>query len=356
VKEPIALSAAQVVTRLDEFNTIVDARSPGEFAEDHLPQAINAPVLDDAQRAHVGTVNAEQGAFEAKRLGAGLVASNIGDLIAQRFSDRGRDWRPLVYCWRGGQRSGSLATVMARIGWQTTVIEGGYRAFRREVVAQLQTRAPALRWIVVGGRTGSAKSRLLQSLAAHGEQVLDLEDLAQHRGSVLGALPHAPQPSQKRFETLIWDSLRRADPARPIFVESESRKIGQCQVPQPLIESMRASPVVLIEAEAAVRSRFLLDEYEHFRADRPGLFTLLDKLIALHGAQRIEQWKGLIDTDHWIELVESLLHEHYDPSYDRSMRRNFSQLDAAQRVMLASADAKGIASAAAELKALAAQT
>ena len=353
MKDPIALPVAQVVAQLRTFNTIIDARSPSEYAEDHLPDAINAPVLDDAQRAEVGTLNARSGAFEAKRLGAAIAARNIGALISQLFAERDRDWRPLVYCWRGGNRSGSLATVLARVGWRTTVIDGGYRAFRRHVVAELATLPQGLRFVVVGGRTGSAKSRLLEHLAVRGEQVLDLEALARHRGSVLGGLPDDPQPSQKRFETLIWDTLRQADPLRPIFVESESRKVGQCQVPEALILAMRRSRVAIIEAEVDVRSRFLLAEYDHFQEDVPGLYALLDRLATLHGHARIEDWKALVAQDRWLELVERLLVEHYDPSYDRSMTRNFGQLPEAPRVRLEGTDAAALERAAASLQAIA---
>jgi tRNA 2-selenouridine synthase len=338
MKDPIALPVGEVVARLREFNAVVDARSPSEYADDHLPGALNAPVLDDAQRALVGTVNAEQGAFEAKRLGAALVSRNIGGLIERLFSTCDRHWQPLVYCWRGGNRSGSLATVFARIGWRTTVIEGGYKAFRRRVIADLDAWPAGLRFVVVGGRTGSAKSRLLERLAARGEQVLDLEALACHRGSVLGGLPDAAQPSQKRFETLLWDRLRDADPSHVVFVESESRKVGRVQVPEALIHAIRASSVAVVEADVDIRARFLLAEYEHFRRDVQGLLALLDCLVPLHGAARIADWKALVTGDRWIELVECLLVEHYDPSYDRSMRRNFRQLSQAPVVRLDGTD------------------
>jgi tRNA 2-selenouridine synthase len=338
MKDPIALPVTEVVARLREFNTIVDARSPSEYADDHLPGAVSAPVLDDAQRALVGTVNAAQGAFEAKRLGAAIVSRNVGELIDRLFATRDRHWRPLVYCWRGGNRSGALATVLARIGWRTTVIEGGYKAFRRKVIADLALMPAGLRFVVVGGRTGSAKSRLLERLAARGEQVLDLEALACHRGSVLGGLPDAPQPSQKRFETLLWDRLREADPLRPVFVESESRKVGRVQVPEALIHAIRASSVAIVQADVGVRARFLLAEYEHFRHDVPGLLALLDCLVPLHGSVRVAQWKALVTADRWLELVERLLVDHYDPSYDRSMRRNFGQLARAGSVRLDSTD------------------
>jgi len=335
MKDPAIAPIEEVVARLDEFNAVIDARSPSEYAEDRLPGAINAPVLDDAQRALVGTTHAQVGAFEARRLGAAIAARNIGDQIDRLFAERNRDFRPLVYCWRGGQRSGSLATVMARIGWRTTVIEGGYRAFRRHVIAELETLPKPLRLIVVGGRTGSAKSRLLEQIALKGGQVLDLEKLASHRGSLLGSLPTEAQPGQKRFETMLWETLRGFSAGQPVFVESESRKIGQCQIPGALIEAIRASQVAIVEAPIEVRSHFLLDEYQHFLKDVPRLFTLLDCMAPLHGARRIAEWKALVDTDHWPELVERLLVEHYDPSYDRSMKRNFDQLAAAPVVSLA---------------------
>lgn len=353
MKDPIALPVGEVVTRLSEFDTLIDARSPAEYAEDHLPDAINAPVLDDSQRARVGTLNAQAGAFEAKRLGAALVSRNIGDLIERLFSDRERGWRPLVYCWRGGNRSGSLATVLARIGWRTTVIDGGYRAFRRHVIGDLSVLPARLRFLVVGGRTGSGKSRLLERLAADGEQVLDLEAIACHRGSVLGGLPGEPQPSQKGFETLVWDRLRGFDPGRPVFVESESKKVGRCQIPDALISEIRASQVAVIEADVPVRSRFLLGEYQHFRSDVPGLNILLDCLVPLHGVERVTDWKALIEQDRWIELVERLLVEHYDPSYDRSMRRNFGLLDQASVVRLEGTDDAALMRAADMLRAAA---
>jgi tRNA 2-selenouridine synthase len=354
MKDPIALPVDQVVARWREFNTVIDARSPSEFAEDRLPGAISAPVLDDAERARVGTVNAEVGAFEAKRLGAALVSRNIGDLIERLFADRDRHWRPLVYCWRGGNRSGSLATVFARIGWRTTVLEGGYKAFRRHVIASLACLPAQRRFVVIGGRTGSAKSRLLERLAARGEQVLDLEELASHRGSVLGGLPGTPQPTQKHFETSIWTRLRETDPDRPVFVESESRKVGGVQVPEALIEAIRGSRVALIDAPVPVRSRFLLAEYEHFRMDVAGLTALLDRLAALHGHERIGEWKTLVEQDRWLELVDRLLREHYDPSYDRSMKRNFARLADAPVVRLDGTDDESLERAADALTAVAA--
>jgi len=325
-REAQMVSIEQAIARLDEYHDILDARSPAEHALDHLPGAISAPVLDNDQRIRIGTLYKQTGAFEAKRLGAALVSRNIADLLEGRLSDRPRDWRPLVYCWRGGNRSGALATVMARIGWRVDVLDGGYRAFRRQVLSDLDTWPAQRRFLVVAGRTGSGKSLLLEQLAALGAQVLDLESLARHRGSVLGHLPDEAQPSQKHFESRVWDFLRRSDPARPIFVESESRKVGQCQVPHALIEAIRSSSGVCIQAPDAVRCELLMRDYRHFIDEPQRLIARLQALVTHHGHARIAEWTAMAESGRWPELVQSLLADHYDPSYLASMARNFARL------------------------------
>ncbi len=305
------------------FDAVIDARSPSEFGEDHLPGAINVPVLDDAERARVGTIYKQCSAFEAKRAGAPIAARNIARAIEERFADRPRGWRPLVYCWRGGGRSGSLAHVLRQVGWDAVRLDGGYKAFRRQVVADLEALPGRLRFLVVCGATGSGKSRLLESLAAAGAQVLDLEALAAHRGSVLGELPDAPQPGQKRFETAIWTALSGFDARRPVYVESESRKVGNLRVPEHLIERMRASACLRLEAPEAVRVALLLEDYAHFVARPAALAAKLDCLRSLHGAERIEAWKARLAAGDWDGLVRDLLESHYDPAYRRSLLRNY---------------------------------
>ncbi len=327
-------------------DTIIDVRSPGEFALDHIPGAINLPVLDDAQRAHVGTLNAQVSSFDAKRVGATLVARNIADIIEQQCSNRPPDWRPVVYCWRGGNRSASLATVLARIGWHTRIINGGYKSYRRWVVESMNRLVPAFDWRVVAGRTGSGKSRILQELAKRGAQMIDLESLANHRGSILGLLPTERQPTQKRFETCLIDQLRRLDVARPVYVESESRKIGRIQVPEPLINRIRESPCLAIERPIGERARFLTEEYGHFLADPGSLIALLEKLRVLHGTARLAEWQRSIEAGEWRALVESLLAVHYDPSYDKSMANNFSQLPSARTIRIDTIDDRWIGEAA----------
>jgi tRNA 2-selenouridine synthase len=335
MKDPEVIKIDEAIERIDRFDAILDARSPSEYAEDHLPRADSTPVLDDEERARVGTLYKQKGSFEAKRIGAALVSRNIARLLDGPLSDRDRNWKPLVYCGRGGNRSGSLATVLARIGWRTCVLEGGYREFRRRVVSDLSAWPARFRFAVLAGRTGSGKSLLLEELARQGAQVLDLEQLARHRGSVLGRLPDAAaQPSQKGFETLVWNALRGFDPSRPVLVESESRKIGQCQVPEALIHAMRASRCIVVDASDAVRGELLMREYRHFIEDPDRLRERLEALVALHGRERIDGWMALARAGNWQDFVLALLHEHYDPAYDRSMKRNFALLGDAVRVSL----------------------
>jgi tRNA 2-selenouridine synthase len=326
VRTPLALS------QLRAFDDVLDARSPAEYAEDHLPGAINTPVLDDGERALVGTIYKEQSTFEAKRAGAPLVARNISKHIEQLFGARPREWRPLVYCWRGGARSGSLVHVLRQVGWNAVRLEGGYKAFRRQVAADLDQIPTRFTFHVICGATGSGKSRLLEALAQAGAQVLDLEMLAAHRGSVLGELPDAPQPTQKSFETSIWTALSGFDPAQPVYVESESKKVGNLRVPEVLITRMRESKCLRLEAGAATRVALLLEDYAHFIARPEALAEKLECLRALHGAERIELWKSHLAGGAWDALVRDLLESHYDPAYRRSLVRNYRDAQSAAAV------------------------
>ncbi|OGA96210.1 MAG: tRNA 2-selenouridine(34) synthase MnmH [Betaproteobacteria bacterium RIFCSPLOWO2_12_FULL_66_14] len=337
------------VAQLAEFDEVIDVRSPSEFAEDHVPGAINCPVLDDAERAAIGTMYKQVSPFDANKRGAALVAKNIARHIEETFAAHGRGWRPLVYCWRGGKRSGAMAHILSEIGWHAAQLDGGYRAYRREILAQLAELPPKFRYRVVCGATGSAKSRLLQALASAGAQVLDLEDLASHRGSVLGNLPEQAQPAQKMFDSLVWDALRKFDPDQVIYVEAESKKIGQLQVPDALLARMRASPCVLIEAPLAERVGFLLQEYGHFLGDPQDLKAKLDCLAGLHSKDTIARWTGQVERALWRELVADLLENHYDPAYRRATSKNFEHLAEAQVLKPARLDAASLAQMAEEL-------
>ncbi len=340
------IAAAEAVRDLATFSDIIDVRSPAEFAQDHLPGAINSPVLDDAQRVEVGTLDRQHSSFEARRRGAAYVARNIAAHLEQTFSDIPRDWRPLVYCWRGGNRSGAMTHILGRVGWQARQLEGGYRAFRRIVLGQLDRLPDQLTLRVVCGPTGSGKSRLLLQLAASGAQVLDLEAIAHHRGSVLGGLPATPQPSQKLFESRVWDRLRSLDPQRPVYVESESRKVGEVRVPDALLARMRAADCIRIELPLDARVRLLRDEYVHFEQDPAGLFAQLDCLSGLHGRERVASWKALAAERQWDQMVAALLRDHYDPAYGKSITRNFVQAARAPVISIASDDPGAFAAAA----------
>ena len=311
----------------------IDVRSPAEFAEDHIPGAINAPVLDNAERAEVGTLHAQDSAFVAKQRGAALVARNIANIVEMHCAGKPKDWAPLVYCWRGGKRSGALAHVLAEIGWRAVQLEGGYQTYRRHVVAALAHVPARFRYVVVCGLTGSGKSRLLIALEAAGAQVLDLEVLAQHRGSLLGDLPGAPQPAQKWFDSQILAALEGFDPAHPVFVESESKKIGTLQLPVALLDAMRAAACVRIDMPQHLRVALLKEDYAHFLSDPDALGDKLRHLAPLHGNKKIAEWDMAARAGDFDTLVADLLTFHYDPTYARSITRNFPRVDQAVGVV-----------------------
>ncbi len=330
-----AVSAADACARLERFDTVVDARSPAEYADDHLPGAVNWPVLDDDERRAVGTEYKQVSAFDARKRGAAIVARRVAEIIERHVADKPREWQPLVYCWRGGQRSGTLAWFLSQIGFRVQLLQGGYKAFRGHVREALATLPQRLSFTVIAGRTGSGKTRLLHALADEGAQVLDLEGLARHRGSVLGGLPDAPQPTQKAFDTAVWHALQRFDPARPVFVESESRKIGALAVPEALLTRMRRDArVVMVEMPDAARVQLLLEEYGFFAGQPERFCSHLDSLAELRGRDAVARWKALVHDGRWAEVFGALMREHYDPLYQRSMRRNFAGMTRAQPLAL----------------------
>lgn len=343
-------SAQQVLDGEDRFDALIDVRSPAEFAEDHLPGAVNWPVLDDAERARVGTIYTQVSTFEARKLGAALVSRRIADTLERHVAGQPRDWRPLVYCWRGGQRSGSLSLVLAQIGFRTTQLSGGYKAFRARVRDELDAWPARFEWQVLSGRTGSGKTRLLQSLNAAGAQTLDLEALACHRGSVLGGLPDRAQPSQKHFETQLWQALRGLDPARPVYVESESRRIGARQVPDALLAAMRETGrLVRIEMSLAGRCALLLQDYAFFTQDVDALCARLATLTELRGKATVARWQTQARSGQWQAMLTELLQQHYDPLYDHSTPGHFQAHEHALVLALDTGDAAALAAAAARL-------
>jgi tRNA 2-selenouridine synthase len=321
-------SGLATVAQLREFDEIVDVRSPSEYAEDHIPGAINCPVLDDAERARVGTLY-KQSPFEAKKTGAALVARNIARHLDEKWLGKPREWHPLIYCWRGGQRSGAMTHILRQIGFAAERLDGGYKNYRQHVREQLQVLPASFSFRVVCGLTGSGKSRLLATLQKIGAQVLDLEGIARHRGSVLGDMPDEPQPAQKGFDSQLLNRLKSFDPALPVYVESESKKIGTIRVPDTLLEAMRDSPSLRLESPVAVRVALLREDYAHFLREPDLLMKNLDRLKGLYSNELLAHWQALCEDRAWDEFIAELLERHYDPAYNKSIRSNYPNYDGA---------------------------
>ncbi|PZD73497.1 tRNA 2-selenouridine synthase [Acaryochloris thomasi RCC1774] len=306
------------------YSDIIDVRSQAEFAQDHIPGAINLPVLNDDQRAQVGTVYKQESPFKARKLGAALVSENIAIHLQQYFADKPKDYQPLIYCWRGGQRSGSMALVLTQIGWRVTLLKGGYKTYRAWVRSQLETLPEQFEYRILAGLTGSAKTLILQNLSA---QALDLEGLANHRGSLLGVLFDSPQPTQKGFESRLLAALQKLDPSQPVWLEAESNKIGQVYLPQALWKKMQVSTGVELKVGTCDRVNHLLAEYPQWIENPEQLKQKLDRLISRHGKAQVQHWATLINTQQWSAFVQSMLEDHYDPAYSRSFQQQYPQVN-----------------------------
>lgn len=308
---------------------IIDVRSKSEFAEDRIPAAINLPVLNDAERAEVGTIY-KQNPFTARKIGAALVAKNISQHLVEHFASKDKDYRPLVYCWRGGQRSNSMALVLSQIGWQVTVLEGGYKTYRTYVREQLEQLPERFIYQLLCGLTGSGKTHILRQMEQRGAQVLDLEGIANHRGSLLGEEwtgEPAAQPSQKYFESLLLHQLQKFEPSKTVWVESESNKIGRVYLPQSLWQKMKQASCIEIQLPLAARVQFLLQEYPHLVTHSNVLKAKLELLKSRYGRDKLNQWYQLIDAGQWKTFVQDVLQSHYDPSYTQSMQRDFTKVE-----------------------------
>lgn len=301
------------------FDTVIDVRSPAEFAQDHIPGAINLPALSNEQRAEVGTIYKQISAFDGRKIGAGMVIRNVADHIDGPLMDKDGAWRPLVYCWRGGQRSGVFSTLLSEIGWRADTVKGGYTAFRRLVKASLYDHPLPHRFVLLDGYTGTAKTEILPRLAARGVQVIDLEGLACHRGSLLGGMPGG-QPSQKAFETGLAVALSKLDPARPVIVEAESSKIGRIALPASLWAAMLAAPRIVIQVPTSARAAYLARAYREVIEDPEIVAKKLAPLRRLRGHATVDSWIALSQEGALVDLSHALMVDHYDPSYAKSRR------------------------------------
>lgn len=296
---------------------IIDVRSPAEFAADHIPGAINLPVLSDEERAVTGTIYKQESRFLARKTGAAYIAANVARHLQGALKDRPGDWQPLIYCWRGGMRSGGMATILSQIGWRVSVLEGGYRTWRREVTARLYDTPLPWRFVLLQGNTGTGKTEILKIVSARGVQILDLEGLAKHRGSVLGGFSAASQPAQKMFESTILAALEVFDPARPVLVEAESSKIGGLSLPPMLWQAMRSAKIIEITAPLNARADYLVQAYTDIIADKSELMTRLQRLKGPCSKALVDEWCALARADLFAPLAASLMREHYDKAYGR---------------------------------------
>ena len=310
---PLTLTSLKQVYDLG-FDDIIDVRAPAEWAEDHVPGAVSLPVLDDAERARVGTIYKQESPFRARKIGAALVAKNAALHLEGPLADKPGEWRPLLYCWRGGQRSGSFASILSQIGWRVETVAGGYKSYRKLVVAALYDAPVKSPVIVLDGNTGTAKTELLGLLGARGVQVIDIEGLANHRGSLFGAI-HGGQPSQRAFEGRLALHLETLDPARPVVVEAESSRIGDCRMPPRLWRAMVAAPRIAIAAPLPERAAYLARAYADLTADPAELLAVIARLRPMQAAETVERWQRMAVQAEYTGLAGELMAGHYDPRY-----------------------------------------
>ncbi|WP_438956574.1 tRNA 2-selenouridine(34) synthase MnmH [Cognatiyoonia sp.] len=301
------------------FDTLIDVRSPAEFALDHIPGAINLPSLFNEERAEVGTIYKQVSPFKARKIGAALVLKNVAHHIEGPLSDYDGGWRALVYCWRGGQRSGVFATLLKEIGWRAETIAGGYQTYRRLVQQSLYETALPHRMVLLDGYTGTAKTAVLAQLAEMGQQMIDLEKLAGHRGSLLGEMPGG-QPSQRGFETALAEALATCDPDKPTVVEAESSKIGKINLPPSLWQSMIGAPRIRITAPLHARVAFIAEAYREILSCPDTVETRLAPLRRLRGHAVVGGWHALQKDGDIEGLAKALIEDHYDRAYDTSAK------------------------------------
>ena len=305
-----------------KFDTIIDVRSPLEFAEDHIVGAINCPVLSDLERQKVGTIYKKESSFKAKIIGSSLTAKNIAFHIENKFMEKKGSWQPLIYCWRGGQRSKAFSIVLSEVGWRTNQLKGGYKEYRNQVINFLDNIGPKLKITLISGKTGSAKTKILKSIENEGGQILDLEGLANHKGSLLGKIPDLIQPSQKFFESLIFNKIQKLNLKDKIYIEAESSKIGNIHIPKSIWKKMINSPRIEISANVELRAKFLVSDYDYMCNDPTLINPIIKGLKNRLSKKLFDEWTNLIDRKKWFDLTKSFLENHYDPSYSSNTMKN----------------------------------
>jgi tRNA 2-selenouridine synthase len=312
--------------RFAQYDLIIDARSEREYAEDHIPGAINLSVATNDEYAEVGTLHRTD-KMRAYLIGVTYSLRNIAHHLDTVIAGLPKSTRILVYCFRGGKRSRLWFDALDTIGFKVEKLEGGWKGYRRWVNVELAVFPRRFSYIVLSGPTGCGKTRLLTQLDAMGAQVLDLEALASHRGSVIGALPGKLQPTQKYFDSLLLQKLSTFTPDKPVWVEAESKKIGNVRLPDALLETMHVRGKIL-RINALMEQRVILwrEDYKHFEEDPEAFVARLEHLRKHIGNQEFDAWKEMAAQRRMPELFERIMVVHYDPTYVRSTAHHYPKL------------------------------
>jgi tRNA 2-selenouridine synthase len=258
---------------------VIDVRSPGEFERGHIVGAVNIPLFENHERAEVGTRYKKVGKESAFLLGLDIVGSKLSGFV-KKANKIAPEREVLVHCWRGGMRSGSFATLLSSAGMKVSLLVGGYKSYRNHI---LEAFHKPLTIIVLGGKTGSGKTEILYELEKQGEQILDLEGLANHKGSSFGMLGQAPQPMTEHFENMLYEKLAKLDTSRRIWIEDESRNVGCCNIPDSLWQQMRTAETAFIDVDKQIRIERLVAEYAQFSFEE--LKSATDRILTRLGGQ-----------------------------------------------------------------------
>jgi len=288
---------------------LVDVRSPAEYAQGHIPGAVNIPLFDNDERARVGLRYKQGGKENAVQLGLEIVGPKLAGFVKQA-----RKFAPqkelLIHCWRGGMRSGSMAWLFETAGMKAHTLEGGYKAYRRYIRAQF---SKPVQLFVLGGFTGSGKTDILKEMEKSGEQFLDIEGIAHHKGSVFGPLGQEPQPTNEQFENNLADAWRKFNFDKSIWVEDESRHLGFCGIPDPLFQQMRHAPLIKIIVPKAEREKRLVREYGNFQKE-----ALMEQLVKIRerlGGQHLKEAIAALEVGNLLKVADITLH-YYDKAYN----------------------------------------
>lgn len=294
---------------------VMDVRSPAEFEQGHVPGSMNLPLLSNEERSVVGTLYLQKGSSEAMMKGLEYIGPKMR-AFAERASTMAPGGEVLLYCWRGGMRSNSMAWLFNMIGIKAQTLEGGYKAFRRNAH---DTFARPLNFIVIGGLTGSGKTEVLEMIASMGHQVVHLEQLACHKGSVFGGAGMPSQPTTEQFENELFDAVRRLDPQEVIYIEDESLTIGSVFIPRPFFDQMSSSPMFQLMTPLEMRVGRLVKNYACL--DPEWLVDGVRRIARRMGLERAGQVIDSIRSGAMAQAVEKVL-PYYDKVYARSMNRN----------------------------------